>query len=106
MSNKTSNKEKARYLFSSGLFNAYEACSGSSTWARTRDLRINSPNPDTAKREYTPNDTTNKCHFQLKRKAKPPGRTIGVLLPVTLPQLNFLELQAVGVLRNRWALAD
>ena len=35
-------KKKARYLFSSGLFNGYEPCSGSSTWARTRDLRINS----------------------------------------------------------------
>ena len=35
-------KTKACYRLSSRLFNAHKALFGSSTWARTRDLRINS----------------------------------------------------------------
>ena len=35
--------KKTGYRKHSRLFNVYEGLGGSSTWARTRDLRINSP---------------------------------------------------------------
>ena len=36
-------KKKPQYQIDSGVSNTCKAYSGSSTWARTRDLRINSP---------------------------------------------------------------
>jgi hypothetical protein len=43
MPNKRPKSEMPRYQFDSGASSGLAACSGSSTWARTRDLRINSP---------------------------------------------------------------